>query len=237
MGSLEELAKGYLATNSPLVFFVVFAAGFLSSLTPCVYPMIPITIAYIGGKSTDSKMKGFILSIFYVLGLALCYSVLGVFAAMTGSVFGQMASNPITNFVLGIVFLLLGLNMLGLFELPIPSFLMNLSSGKKREGVLGAFLMGMVLAIVAAPCTGPILLVILTYVGAKQNVVFSIATLFTYSLGMGVLFLILGTFSGLMASMPKSGVWMDRIKKAFGWLIIVISGYFFYKGIMKLISG
>ena len=229
MESIQQSVETYLATGSPLVFVFVFLAGFLSSLTPCVYPMIPITIAYIGGKSADSKMKGFILSLFYVLGLALCYTVLGIFAATTGKIFGQFASNPYVYLALGNIFLLLGLNMLGVFEIPIPSFLMNLSSGKKREGFFGAFLMGIVLGIVAAPCTGPILFVIITYVATKQSVVYSIITLFTYSLGMGMLFLILGTFSGLMAAMPKSGVWMDRIKKGFGWLILLISEYFFFQ--------
>jgi len=227
--NIQHAVETYLATNSPLVFIFVFVAGFLSSLTPCVYPMIPITIAYIGGKSTESRLKGFVLSVFYVLGLALCYSVLGIFAALTGRVFGQIASNPYSYLVLGNIFLLLGMNMLGVFELPLPSFLMNLSSGKKKEGIIGAFLMGIVLGIVAAPCTGPILALILTFVAAKQNIVFSVATLFVYSIGMGMLFLILGTFSGLMASMPKSGVWLDRVKKAFGWLILVIAEYFFFQ--------
>ncbi|MBU1627476.1 sulfite exporter TauE/SafE family protein [bacterium] len=228
MEGLQLSIETYLKTNSPLVFIFVFAAGFLSSLTPCVYPMIPITIAYIGGKSTESKMKGLILSIFYVLGLALCYSVLGIFAALTGSIFGQVASNPYTYLVLGNIFMALGLNMLGVFEIPIQSFLMNISSGKKK-GILGSFIMGIILGIVAAPCTGPILALILTFVAAKQNVVFSITTLFIYSLGMGMLFLILGTFSGLLTSMPKSGAWMDVIKKLFGFLILIISEYFFCK--------
>jgi thiol:disulfide interchange protein len=228
MDSLQQAIETYLKTNSPLVFIFVFIAGFLSSLTPCVYPMIPITIAYIGGKSTESKLKGLFLSVFYVLGLSLCYSVLGVFAAMTGKVFGQIASNPYAYLLLGNIFLALGLNMIGVFELPIPSFLLNISAGNKK-GILGSFLMGIILGIVAAPCTGPILALILTFVAAKQNIFFSVATLFTYSLGMGMLFLILGTFSGLLASIPKSGAWMDMIKKVFGILIILISEYFFYK--------
>ena len=225
---MQQAIETYLATNSPLVFVFVFAAGFLSSLTPCVYPMIPITIAYIGGKSTESKMKGFILSVFYVLGLSICYSVLGIFAALTGRIFGQIASNPYTYLVLGNIFMLLGLNMLGVFEIPLPSFLMNISAGKKK-GIFGAFIMGIILGIVAAPCTGPILALILTFVAAKQNIFFSVSTLFVYSLGMGLLFLVLGTFSGLLASIPKSGAWMDIIKKLFGFLILIISQYFFCK--------
>ncbi len=148
-GFLQGL-EGYLSVSPILAFMAVFIAGVITSFTPCVYPMIPITIAYIGGRSGDTKLKGFSLSIFYVIGMAVTYAALGAFAALTGKLFGAASTNPILYIVVANIFIFLGLSMLDAFTLPIPSFLASRQPGKKAGGRIGAFLVGLLAGTVAA---------------------------------------------------------------------------------------
>ncbi len=223
-GFLQGL-EGYLNTAPLFAYLAVFLGGVLTSFTPCVYPMIPITIAYIGGRGGESRMKGFSLSIFYVIGMASTYSALGAFAAMTGKLFGAASTNPILYLVVANIFIFLGLSMLDVFVLPIPSFLASRQQ-KQVGGYLGAFLVGLLAGTVAAPCTAPVLGVVLTFVAAKQNVLYGITLLFVFSVGLGTLLIIVGTFAGLVSSMPKTGKWSVAIKKFFGWTMIGVGEYF-----------
>ena len=218
--------EGYLSASPFLAYIAVFLGGVLTSFTPCVYPMIPITIAYIGGRSGESRLKGLSLSIFYVLGMAATYSALGAFAAMTGKLFGAASTNPILYLVVANIFIFLGLSMLDVFTLPMPSFLTSRQPGKKSGGYFGAFLVGLLAGTVAAPCTAPVLGVVLTFVAAKQNVIYGMTLLFVFSIGLGTLLIIVGTFAGLMSSMPKTGKWSVAIKKIFGYLMIAAGEYF-----------
>jgi thiol:disulfide interchange protein DsbD len=224
-GFLQGL-EGYLSAAPFLAYIAVFLSGVLTSFTPCVYPMIPITIAYIGGRSGESRLKGLSLSIFYVLGMAATYSALGAFAAMTGKLFGAASTNPILYLVVANIFIFLGLSMLDVFTLPIPSFLTSRQPGKKSGGYFGAFLVGLLAGTVAAPCTAPVLGVVLTFVAAKQNVIYGMTLLFVFSIGLGTLLIIVGTFAGLMSSMPKTGKWSVAIKKFFGWVMIGTGEFF-----------
>ncbi|HDY66268.1 MAG: sulfite exporter TauE/SafE family protein [Candidatus Scalindua sediminis] len=224
-GFLQGL-EGYLSASPFLAYIAVFLSGVLTSFTPCVYPMIPITIAYIGGRSGESRLKGLFLSIFYVIGMAATYSALGAFAAMTGKLFGAASTNPILYLVVANVFIFLGLSMLDVFTLPIPSFLTSRQPGKKSGGYFGAFLVGLLAGTVAAPCTAPVLGVVLTFVAAKQNVIYGMTLLFVFSIGLGTLLIIVGTFAGLMSSMPKTGKWSVAIKKFFGWVMIGTGEFF-----------
>ncbi len=224
-GFLQGLG-GYLGASPILAFMAVFLGGVLTSFTPCVYPMIPITIAYIGGRSGDSKLHGLSLSLFYVLGMAVTYAALGAFAALTGQFFGSASTNPILYIVVANIFIFLGLSMLDAFTLPIPSFLASRQPGKKAGGRIGAFLVGLLAGTVAAPCTAPVLGVVLTYVAAKQNVAYGVGLLFVFSIGLGTLLIIVGTFAGFMSSLPKTGNWSIIIKKFFGWLMIAVGEYF-----------
>ncbi len=224
-GFLQGL-EGYLSASPLLAYIAVFLGGVLTSFTPCVYPMIPITIAYIGGRSGESRLKGLSLSIFYVIGMAATYSALGAFAALTGKLFGAASTNPILYLIVANIFIFLGLSMLDVFALPIPSFLTSRQPGKKSGGYLGAFLVGLLAGTVAAPCTAPVLGVVLTYVAAEQNVLYGITLLFIFSIGLGTLLIIVGTFAGLMSSLPKTGTWSVVIKKFFGWLMIGAGEYF-----------
>lgn len=167
-GFLQGL-EGYLSASPLLAYIAVFLGGVLTSFTPCVYPMIPITIAYIGGRSGESRLKGLSLSIFYVIGMSATYSALGAFAALTGKLFGAASTNPILYLVVANIFIFLGLSMLDAFTLPIPSFLTSRQPGQKTGGYLGAFLVGLLAGTVAAPCTAPVLGGSLDICGSKTK--------------------------------------------------------------------
>lgn len=217
--------EGYLAGAPLFAYLAVFLGGMLTSLTPCVYPVIPIIVGYIGSRGEKSKGRAFILSLFYVIGMALTYAALGAFAALSGRLFGEIQSNPIVYLIVANIIILLGLSLLGVFVLPLPSFLKS-SGPKKGKGVIGAFSLGLASGFVAAPCTAAVMGVLLAYVATQQNLVFGATLLFTFSLGMGVLLVLIGTFTGILAALPKSGAWMERIQKVFGYFMIGLGQYF-----------
>jgi len=212
-----------LAKGSILAFFLVFLGGMLTSLTPCVYPMIPITIAVIGAQAAGGKLKGFILSLFYVLGISITFSTLGVIAAKTGSLFGSIAQHPITIIIIAAIFFIMGLSMLGVFIMQMPSSIASRLAGKKGRGFIGALLTGLVAGLVVSPCISPLLVVILTWVAKTGSVLLGIGLLFSFSLGLGILFILIGTFSGILKSLPKSGGWMEVIERGFGILLVVLA--------------
>ncbi len=227
MEGLAESLQNALGNNAPLAIILVFIGGVLSSLTPCVYPMIPVTVSYIGARSGKSKLHGFILSVFFTLGIAITYSILGVLAALIpGMMFGQIASNKWTFFIIGNIILLLGLSMLGVFEFPQFTFLNRFAPKGSKAGIGGALLMGIILGFAASPCVGPILGVLGGWVSLSGNAVYGGILFFSYALGMGVLFIVLGTFAGLVTAMPKQGMWLNRIKRAFGIIMIIMAEYF-----------
>ena len=225
MEGLFEILKQSLESGQAIAYPIALLAGILTSFTPCVYPVIPITIGYIGARSTGSRGKGFMLSLCYVTGIAVTYSILGGIAALTGRLFGQISMSPITYFIIANICINLGKSMLGVFELKLPSFQFK---GVKGKGLFPAFAMGIVSGLVMGPCTAPVLAVILTYVAAKQNLVYGATILFTFAFGMGFLLIALGTFTGIILSMPKAGAWMDRIKKVFGWILVLAGQYFLF---------
>jgi len=214
--------------NAPLVLqlLLIFVGGLLLNLTPCVFPMIPVTIGYFGGQSEGRAGKTFILACFYVLGLAIVYSALGVVAALTGSLFGSTLQSPWLLAAMAIIFLILGASMFGLFIINPPSFILQRSNAKK--GILGALLMGALLGIVAAPCVGPVVAALLVYVGAKANVALGFLLFFVLSLGLGLPYLVLGTVSGSLKSLPRSGAWMEKLKKVFAVLLVFAALYYGY---------
>ena len=212
-----------LERGSFLAFFIVFLGGILTSLTPCVYPMIPITIAVIGAQATGGKFKGFVLSLFYVLGIAVTFSTLGVIAAKTGGLFGSFAQHPIAVILIAAIFLLMGLSMLGAFVIQMPASMASKLRGKQRSGFVGAFITGMLAGLVVSPCISPLLVVILTWVAKTGSVILGIGLLFSFALGLGILFIVIGTFSGVLKNLPKSGGWMEAIERGFGLLLVALA--------------
>jgi thiol:disulfide interchange protein DsbD len=230
--SLSQALDGRLESRSVSALFFVFVAGVLTSLTPCVYPMIPVTVTYIGGASGGDRRRAVGLSLTYVLGLATVYAALGVAAALVGRIFGQFTRNPWIYGGVGIVIVLLGLSMLDV--LPLPAMLGGVqSAGAKRRGYLGALLIGTAAGFVAAPCTAPVLGLLLTYVGKTRDVVWGGTLLLVFSLGLSLLLMLLGIFSGLLSSLPRAGPWMNIIKKVFGVAMLIIGAwYLFQAGLM-----
>ncbi len=222
----NAISRNLSQKNYFFAFLALFIFGILTSFTPCVYPIIPITISIFGARGAESKLKGFILSLIYVQGIAVTYSVLGIVAAKTGAIFGQYMSNPIVIGIIAVVFILLGLFMAGFFYFNVPASLQTKVSTVGGKGYIGAFTMGMVSGIIAAPCTGPALASVLAWVATTQDAVLGFLLLYTYAIGLGLLFIILGTFSTLISKLPKSGTWMDVVKGIFAVVMFTVALYF-----------
>ncbi|WP_035274446.1 cytochrome c biogenesis protein CcdA [Desulfogranum japonicum] len=226
MENLLSQLETTLQTSLLLSLGIAYLGGLLASLTPCIYPMIPITAGVISHSNLGgSKLRGFLLSLSYVAGMALTYALLGIFAAATGHFFGSVSTNPWTLIVVANLILLFALSMLDVFELPTVAS----SFTTKWQGVPGVFIAGISSALVAGPCTAPVLGVLLTYVASTQNLGTGGILLFSFSLGMGTLLLVIGTFSSFLAAIPRSGLWMVRIKKIMGLCMLILAEYFFIK--------
>ena len=208
-----------------LAFLFIFFGGLALNLTPCIYPLIPITISYFGGQAGGKTSRLFLLALLYVLGMSITYSVLGTIAAMTGSLFGAALQNPFVVLFLAAVLIILALSMFGLWEIRMPTFLAR-RTGTARRGYAGAVVMGLTMGIVAAPCIGPFVLALLTYVGEMGKPVLGFLMFFTLAWGIGVPFLILGTLSGSISKLPRSGDWMVWVRKIFGFILVAMALYF-----------
>ena len=228
--ALGRTLEAQLHVRSLTSIFVVFAGGVLTSFTPCVYPMIPVTVSYIGGASGGSRKRAVGLSLVYVAGLAVVYAALGVAAALLGKVFGQFTHSPWIYGSVGLLIVLLGLLMLDALPFQVPALLSGVQGrGARRGGYLGAGMMGMAAGFVAAPCTAPVLGLLLTYVATTRDVVWGGALLLVFALGLGFLLMLLGIFSGYLAGLPSAGRWMDGVKKVFGVAMIVVGLVFLWQ--------
>ncbi len=232
MSGLADSLRQYLSSGSVLAYPAAFVAGALISLTPCVYPVIPIQLSFIGGQTAAAQstrgrasMRGFSLSVLFVTGMAIIYSVLGAFASFTGTLFGQWASSPWAYIIVGNIVLALALSMLDLFEIPTAQFLTRWSPERRGKGYASALLVGASSGLVVGPCTAPALGAVLSYVAAQGNVVRGTSVLFAFAFGMGSLMIVLGTFSAALVSLPRSGKWMAKVKKAFAVGMILMAEY------------
>jgi thioredoxin:protein disulfide reductase len=204
-------------------FLFAFTAGFLTSLTPCVYPMIPITISVFGGRGGVSRLHAVLLATLYVAGIAVMFGTLGTTFALLGKAFGTFLANPWVVVPLALFFFAMAASMFGAFDLALPSRLQERLSKVGGRGYLGAFLMGLVGGLIAAPCTGPPLAGILAYVATTRDAVSGFFLLATYAAGIGVPFWAIAGFS---LHLPKSGPWMDGIKSVFGIALSVAGLYY-----------
>ena len=198
-------------------FAILFAAGVLTSLTPCVYPLIPITVSVFGARQAEKRARSVALSATYVGGIAAMYSALGLFAALSGKAFGSALSSPAVIAILAVFLFALAASMFGAFDIAVPHALQQKLANVKGAGFGGAFAMGLVAGIVAAPCTGPVLAGVLAFVATQRSAVLGFWMLFTYAIGMGLLFFILGATS---LRLPRSGAWMETVKSVLGVALI-----------------
>jgi thioredoxin:protein disulfide reductase len=219
MGSFEEA----LAHGTLWAFATVFIAGILTSFTPCVYPMIPITLGIFGAREATSRGRAFLLATTYVMGIAAMYTGLGILAALGGWAGRSLLATPWFVLALSVLFIVLATSMFGLWEMRLPEGLQNALARVGGKGYGGAFVMGLVGGILIAPCTGPILAGVLTYVATTRNVAMGGGLLFTYALGIGVLFWIIASFA---MALPRSGSWMEAIKSILGVGLLVAALYF-----------
>ncbi|MEJ7847097.1 MAG: cytochrome c biogenesis protein CcdA [Pyrinomonadaceae bacterium] len=236
MQSYAADLQNYLTADSLLAFPVAFIAGLLISFTPCVYPVIPIQLGFIGGQTSKTEtgeisggfnFRGFKLSMLFVAGMSIVYAVLGIFASLTGTLFGTWASSPWTYIIVANIVLILALSMLDVISLNAPQFLTKWNPKSNGSGYLSAILVGASSGLVVGPCTAPALGATLAYVGSQGNALFGMAVLFCFAFGMGTLMIVLGSFSGFLTALPRSGAWMTRIKFAFGILMMITAQYLF----------
>jgi thiol:disulfide interchange protein DsbD len=211
------------------MYLASFGFGFQTSLTPCVYPMIPITLGIFGARGKDvSRGKALLLATAYVVGMGITYATLGVIIALIGGQFGALLANPYFVVPIVLIFAALAASMFGAFELNLPSSWQNRLNQVGGRGFRGAFAMGMVGGLIAAPCTGPFLLGLLTFVATTRSVAGGGSLLFIYAIGMGVLFWVLAAFA---MSLPKSGRWMEWVKSA-GGILLLLGGIYFLKPLL-----
>jgi thiol:disulfide interchange protein DsbD len=219
-------------SNSPLLALpVLFIAGVLTSFTPCIYPMIPITAAIVGGQSVGdaapSKARVVLLTLTYVVGLALTYSILGVIAGVTGTLFGAISTNPWLYFGMANLLVVSALVLLDVLPLTIPSAILNRANSAGTAGRFsGAFIMGAVSGLVAAPCSAPVMAAVLTWVTTTKRAALGFVYLFTFSLGLCALLVVVGLFSGTVARLPRAGAWMVWVKRGFALVMLGVAEYY-----------
>src|SRR5213082_2324231 len=218
-----------LSHHPLLALATLFGAGVLTSLTPCIYPMIPITAGIISGTSAGqaSRARTARLTLAYVTGLALFYVLLGLFAGLSGSLFGTVSASPWARFAIGNLLLVFALAMLDVFPVSAPQRLLQWAGRLTGGSYAGVFLLGATSGIVAAPCGAPAFAAVLTWVATTRSGVLGFTYLFVFSLGMTALLVVVGLFSGTLAALPRAGAWTLWIKKVAGVALLAMAEYYF----------
>lgn len=220
MNSIDELiaSRGLF-----IAMLVVFLGGLALNLTPCVYPMIAITVSYFGASQHRTRGQTFAGAMVYCVGIVASYTVLGVIAALTGGLFGALLQSKWVLLGISGLLVVLALSMFGLFEIRPPQFLVQRAAGmSSKAGHLGVFFLGATMGIIAAPCLAPFAVALLAYVGTSRQWWWFLV----FSCGLALPYLVLGTFSGLLASMPRSGGWLNWVKRVFGVLLLAVAVWF-----------
>ncbi|MFH1768168.1 MAG: cytochrome c biogenesis protein CcdA [Candidatus Omnitrophota bacterium] len=217
---------------NPFALIWVFFAGIAIAFTPCVYPLLPITVAYIGANSGHSRWKGFTLSLIYVSGMSLTYAALGIGAVITGSIFGRFSSLAIVRIIVGIIIASFGFTLWKGKTISLPS--PNIPMIKKSNIYISTFFLGFTSALVISPCTAPVLGSILLFVSTTKSYFYGFSLLFSFSCGMGFLLILTGSFSSILTSLPKSGHWMMLIQKFCAGILIVFGIYLVFSATISL---
>jgi thiol:disulfide interchange protein DsbD len=225
-GEQGELASLFETEGSFVAFFAIFLIGLALNLTPCVYPMMSVTVSLFGTADHQHIRGAFFKAVVYVLGIATMYTVLGVSAALSGGLFGSWLQSPWVLGAIGVLLFGLALSSFGLYQMQMPYWLTSRLGGQTGTGLIGLYLSGLVVGVFAAPCIGPPVIALLTLVGAKGDPMFGFQAFFSLSMGLGFPYLILGTFSGLLKKIPRSGVWMVWVERIFG--VILVGAALFY---------
>ncbi|HEX5632069.1 MAG TPA: cytochrome c biogenesis protein CcdA, partial [Gemmatimonadales bacterium] len=212
-------------------FLALFVGGLLLNLTPCVFPMLGVTVSIFGARRQEPLPKVFSTAVLYVLGICVTYTALGVVAALTGGLFGAALQSVWVSVVLGGLMLLLSLGMFGLYEMQPPAWMLDKLGGAQATNFAGAFLSGLGVGVIAAPCVGPFVVAVLALIAQKGDVLFGVQTMFTLSLGLGFPYLFLATFSNLLQALPRSGDWMVWVKHVFGLIMAAIGLYYILIGL------
>lgn len=218
----------FLGQSTLLALLLAFFAGIITSFTPCIFPMIPITLAILNNHAEQrTRLNNFLVSVIYVLGIATTYSVLGMIAAKSGMLFGSVLSNSYVLIFICSLFFLMALSMYGVFDFQVPKFITHrFGQGSSKKGLMGAYLSGIFAGIVASPCVGPVLVAILTYASTQQSSVYGFLLLFTYAMGLGLIFIVLGASTELLKKIPRSGPWLEATKFILGTMML--GGFFYY---------
>lgn len=222
---MVEYIVNSIREPSLISVFLAFVGGLLASLSPCIYPVIPVVVGVIGASKVEKKVQALTLSLSYALGVAIVYTVLGVVASLTGHLFGEIATSPWSYLIFGNLLLLLFLWMMDWIQIPY------LFAGKEtgRKGHIGVFITGLFSGLVIAPCASPVLFGLLIYVSTTQDVLLGSSMLFSFSIGMSALLVVIGTFSGTLKSLPRPGKWMVWVKRALAFGLLLLAEYFFLK--------
>ncbi|MBI4796836.1 MAG: thioredoxin family protein [Deltaproteobacteria bacterium] len=203
----------------------IFLGGMALNLTPCVYPIIPITVSYFGGRSGQGQGRLVVHGLLYLAGLAVANSTLGVIAALTGGLMGSLLQNPLVLVTVAAVLVLFATSLFGFWELRLPGSLTQAAS-RSYAGYGGSLFMGLTLGVVAAPCIGPFVLGLLTWVASMGSPWLGFLVFFTLSLGLGLPLFFLAIFSGSLEKLPRSGEWMLWVRKLMGWVLLGMAAYF-----------
>ncbi len=212
---------GYL-----LAFIAMYLLGLGLTLTPCVYPIIPITIGYFGSQSSGKWSRQLLMASIFGIGIAISYAIVGTIAALSGALMGAALQSPWVLVALALLCVAMGLNSFGVFEITLPGWVSNVAGGGSRRGVTGAAIMGLTMGIAAAPCLAAFIVSLLAFIGQKGDPVLGFSMFFVLGLGLATPFIALGTFSGLISKVPKSGAWMVYAKKLMGALLFAAAFYF-----------
>jgi thiol:disulfide interchange protein DsbD len=209
----------------PLTFVWVALLGVALNLTPCVYPLISVTVAFFGGRTARDHRHTVRRALVYVVGICLSFSTLGVVAALTGSLFGAALQRPEIHGGIAVVLVLLAGSNFGLYQMRVPSPVMQ-RLGRMGEGDIGAFFMGLTMGVVAAPCIGPVVVALLLFVGAQQSAALGFALFFVLGLGMGAPYVGLAAVAGRLRALPRAGAWLEWVERLFGFLLLGLALYF-----------
>lgn len=220
-------------SGSPLDFVYAFLGGLAVSLTPCVFPLIPVTAGYIGVEAAGSRIKGFVFGFVYVSGVAVTYAVLGMGASLTGSMFGRVNSHPLTHLAVGAIIVMFGLAMFDLFRIPLPHA--GRVTSLKKGSYISTFVLGLSSGFVVAPCTTPVLGTILVLLSQKSNAVYGGFLLLCFAYGMGAILLISAVFSTFLTTLPKAGAWTGILKKLYALILVAAGAYFIINAIRRLL--